>query len=154
LTGDIEKMAEAYAMSSDMRLMMNNPLIREKAREAAVLEIADRLGLSPLAKNAVGLLTRRRRLYALPAIAKVLSQLSDERAGLVRATVISAAPLSEPYAQRLQRELEAMTGKKVVIQHRQDPSLIAGVVTQIGDRIIDGSARARLSEIRTQLLSN
>ena len=64
-------------------------------------DIAVRIGLSPLGKNAVGLLTSRRRLFALHGIAQELERLSDERAGIVRAVVSSAAPLSEAYAQRL-----------------------------------------------------
>ncbi|HSN97118.1 MAG TPA: F0F1 ATP synthase subunit delta, partial [Candidatus Nanopelagicales bacterium] len=47
---------------------------------------------------------------------------------------------------------EKSTGKKVAITHKQDPSLIAGVVTQIGDQVIDGSVRARLSSFRESLL--
>jgi F-type H+-transporting ATPase subunit delta len=40
-----------------------------------------------------------------------------------------------------------MTQRKVVIERRQDPSLIAGVVTRIGGNTIDGSVRGRLMEI-------
>lgn len=154
LTSDIRKMAEAYAASKDLAMMLGNPLVNEEARVKAVAEIADRVGLSPLGKNAVGLLTRRRRLSALEAIARELERLSDERAGIVRATVTSASPLSDAFSQRLQRELKGITGKKVVLEHRQDPSLLAGVITKIGDRVIDGSARSRLSTIRSQLLSS
>lgn len=154
LTSDVHKMAEAYAASDELRVMLGNPLVRADQRLATVNEIADRLGLSPLGKNAIGLLARRGRLSALSAIARELERLADDRAGIVRATVTSAAPLSEAFAQRLQRELEASTGKKVVIEHRHDPSLLAGVVTKIGDRIIDGSARARLTEIKSHLLSS
>jgi F-type H+-transporting ATPase subunit delta len=40
----------------------------------------------------------------------------------------------------------------VVVVVRHDPSLIAGVVTKIGDRVIDGSLRARLDNFRDTLL--
>jgi F-type H+-transporting ATPase subunit delta len=40
----------------------------------------------------------------------------------------------------------------VAITHQVDPSLIAGVVTQIGDQVIDGSVRARLATFRDSLL--
>jgi F-type H+-transporting ATPase subunit delta len=136
-----------------MRAMTDNPLVPEAARLAAMDEIASRLGLSPLSKNAIGLLTRRKRMAALPEIARQLDKMADERAGVLRVTVTSALPLSEPYAARLQRELEAMTGKKIAMDRRQDPDLLAGVVVRIGDRVIDGSARASLLELRSQLMS-
>jgi F-type H+-transporting ATPase subunit delta len=79
--------------------------------------------------------------------------LADEQAGVARATVISAEPLSDAYAQRLTQELETMTGKRVVLKRAQDPDLLAGVVIRIGDQVIDGSARARLYALKSQLLS-
>jgi F-type H+-transporting ATPase subunit delta len=48
--------------------------------------------------------------------------------------------------------MERATGKRVAIIHKQDPALIAGVVTQIGDQVVDGSVRARLSSFRESLL--
>lgn len=153
LLDDMRKLAEAYRESPEMHKMMGNPLIPEEARLAAVHEIAERLGLSPLGINAAGLLTHRKRISALPAIVEELDRLSDEKAGVARATVISAEPLSEAYAERLSQELSTMTGLKVVLDRKHDPELLAGLVVRIGDQVIDGSARARLSALLTQLLS-
>lgn len=154
LTDELKRVAQVYESSPDLRGMAENPLVSEGDRQAVIDQITTRMGLSSTAKNAVGLLAQRRRLAALPAIAKELSHLADERAGVVRGTVTSAGLLNEAYFQKLQREVERLTGKKVLLERHQDPSLIAGVVVKIGDRIIDGSARARLDQIREQLLSS
>src|SRR5262249_20765386 len=98
------------------------------------------------------LLLRKHRFTALPEIARALSRLVDDDANLVRAQVTSAAPLSEAYLGRLRAELEKATGKKVVIAHSQDPSLLGGAGTRLGDRLIDGSVRARLASFRDALL--
>jgi F-type H+-transporting ATPase subunit delta len=45
-----------------------------------------------------------------------------------------------------------MTGKRVVVERRTDPLLIGGVVTRIGDRVIDGSLRTRLQSLRDALM--
>jgi F-type H+-transporting ATPase subunit delta len=44
-----------------------------------------------------------------------------------------------------------MTGRKVAIERKTDPSLLGGVVTRIGDIIYDGSLRARLGALRSTL---
>jgi F-type H+-transporting ATPase subunit delta len=44
-----------------------------------------------------------------------------------------------------------MTGKRVVVDVKHDPALIAGVVTRIGDTVIDGSLRSRLQEMKNLL---
>ena len=83
-----------------------------------------------------------------------LARLVDEENKTVRADVLSAAPLSDDYLSRLKAELEKATGQKVVLTVQQDPSLISGVVTKIGDRVIDGSVLARLRGFREQLMTH
>ena len=153
LVADTHKLADVYAESPELQKTMSNPLIPEPERLGTVADICERLGLSPLSKNAAGLLARRKRMFALPAIATELDRLSDEKAGIARATVISAERLSETYQQRLTQELSSMTGKKIVLETRQDPELLAGLIVRIGDQVIDGSARARIAELASQLLS-
>jgi len=78
--------------------------------------------------------------------------MTDRKKGLLRAEVVTAAPLSEAYYARLQQQLEKMTGRKVVIDRREDASILAGVVTRIGDTVYDGSLQTRLNELKHALL--
>jgi F-type H+-transporting ATPase subunit delta len=152
LVDDFRRLAELCAQSPELDRLMGSPLVGEEARVATMDELADKVGISPLAKNALGVLTRRRRVFALPAIATELDRLADEKSGVARVIVISAERLPDSYRERLVEELASMTGKKVVLEQKLDPDLLAGVVVRIGDRVIDGSARTRLSELRSQLL--
>ena len=151
---EVASVAAAYGASQELRQALDNPLVAHDAKKAILAELADRAGVSPPVKNLLLLLGDRRRLRALPAIAQVLKEMSDLRGGMIRAEVVTAARLPEEYYARLQAKLEKMTGKRVVLDRKEDPSLIAGVVTRIGDTVIDGSLRARLHELRNALLPN
>jgi F-type H+-transporting ATPase subunit delta len=151
LVDQVQAAGAAYAASPELRSVLDNPLIDAPRRGAVLAEVASRLGVGPLANNTLRLLAARRRLRALPEIARQLSALSDEKAGLVRATVSSAAPLDEGYYQKLTAELERSTGKKIIVERRTDPSLLGGVVTRLGDHTIDGSLRGRLEELGRRL---
>jgi F-type H+-transporting ATPase subunit delta len=151
---EIRQVAELYDKSPDLARLLSSPLVPEEARVATIQEVAERVGVSPLIKNALGVLARRRRTGALSAIADELDRLSDEKAGIARVTVVSAERLSESYQEQLTKELATMTGRKVVLEQKLDPELLAGVVVRIGDQVIDGSARSRLTELRAQLLSS
>jgi F-type H+-transporting ATPase subunit delta len=153
LIEDFRRLAEVYEGSAELRKIMGNPLVPEADRVATVGELSDRLGLTDLAKNAAGLLTRRKRMYAVSAIAKELDRLSDQRAGIVRATVVSAEPLTEWFAEKLTEELKNMTGRRIVLDRKHDPELLAGLIIRIGDQVIDGSARTKLAELSAHLLS-
>ena len=141
-----------YDASAELRDVLDNPLVPDEPREGLLTELASRMGLSTTALSTLKLLGRRRRLAALPEIARQLARMMDEDGGTIRATVTSAAPLTDAYINDLKATLEKSTGKKVSITHQQDPSLIGGVVTQIGDQVSDGSIRARLSSFRESLL--
>jgi F-type H+-transporting ATPase subunit delta len=153
ITEQTQAMASAYAESDDLRGVIDNPLIAEQQREAVLAEIAARLGVGELVKNAVRLLTSRRRMSLLPLVARELVHMGDERAGILRAHVVSAQPLTDDYAQRLQQQLEKMSGRKVIVDRQVDPALIGGVVTRLGDMVIDGSVQSRLSDLRDRLHS-
>lgn len=154
LAREIDDAAAMYAASDELRAALDHPLVPEGQREDVLKELCARASLSETAQSTLRLLARRRRFAALPEIARQLARLVDEEQNVARAVVTSAGPLNEAYLGRLRAELEKATGKKISITHKQDPSLIAGVVTQIGDQVIDGSVRARLSSFRESLLRN
>lgn len=152
LAHDMTSFAELYSGNAELSGVLENPLVPEPAREAILRDIAGRLSLSETATSTLRLLAKKRRIVAIPEIARQIARLVDLDAGLVRAEVVSAGPLTEAYLARLKSELEKATGKSVVITHKQDKALIGGVITRIGDQVIDGSVRARLDGFRDSLL--
>lgn len=153
ISSQIRKAAEAFAGSSELRAVLENPLVAESARESLLKELAGRLAMGEPATNALRLIARRRRLPVLSDIASRLGTLSDEKAGIVRATVVTAVPLPEEIYSQLQSKIESHTKKRVVLKREQDPALIGGIITKIGDNTIDGSIRGRLEELTRQLLA-
>jgi F-type H+-transporting ATPase subunit delta len=151
-SADLAAFAETYAETAELAAVLDNPHVPEAAREAILVEIASKMSLSEIAQSTLRLLARKRRLAALPDIARQLARLADEDQNVLRADVTSAGPLAADYLDKLAAELTNATGKKVVVSHTQDTSLIGGVVTKIGDRVIDGSVRARLDGFRESLL--
>ena len=152
LVDEIEGFAAAWGESAELRGAVENPLVALEAKKNILQDVAEKLGVGHTTRNTVMLLLDRRRLRTLPNVARYLREMNDAKKGLLRAEVTTAAPLSEAYYQKLQAQLEKMTGRKVALDKKQDPTLIAGVVTRIGDRVFDGSIRARLQSMRDALM--
>lgn len=151
---DFHALAAAWSASAEFRDAIANPLVAYEAKKAIVRELAEKLGLSPLSRNAALFLADRRRLEALPVIDACLQEFAFAKKGLVRAEVLTAGPLSEDYQAKLRAQLERVTGKKVTLDIKIDKSLLAGVVARIGDTVFDGSLRTRLQAIKGSLLPN
>jgi len=151
VTQQMRGYAEAYEVSSDFRDLEHTPGLRDEERAAVVGEIGKRAGASDMAVRTVTMLAHRQRMAALPDLVRQLEDLADDHLGVVRAHVRSAKPLAEDYRSRLKQKIEAATGKKVLLSCEEDASLIAGIVTQIGDRVVDGSVRGKLTQLADSL---
>lgn len=154
VTEQLRKVAEVWTQSHELRVALENPVVGDAQRAGILADLASRLGVRGTALNALQVVASRRRLSALPAIARQLTRLSDQQQGVLRASIVSAQPLPDSYYQSLVSKLEAATKKKVLLEKHQDASLIGGVVARIGDSIIDGSIKGRLGELEKKLLTS
>lgn len=107
--------------------------------------------LSGEAENFLRVLAENRRIELLPEIRTQFEALKNEREGVVEAEVHSAFELTEAQVADLVQRLEKKTGRKVRAQVHVDKELIGGVKIVLGDKVIDGSARAQLGALETAL---
>jgi F-type H+-transporting ATPase subunit delta len=107
--------------------------------------------LSGEAENFVRVLAQNGRLGLLSEIQAQFEVLKNERERVLEAEVHSAFELSSAQLAELVQRLEKKTGRKVKTQVRIDKDLIAGVRIVLGDKVIDGSARAQLGALETAL---
>ncbi|OGA11785.1 MAG: ATP synthase F1 subunit delta [Betaproteobacteria bacterium RIFCSPHIGHO2_12_FULL_69_13] len=122
------------------------------AAKAAGLFITVLTGrLTGEAENFVRVLADNGRLDLLPEIRVRYEALKNEREGVIEAEVHSAFELSEAQLADLVARLEKKSGRKVKAQLRLDRELIGGVKIVLGDKVIDGSARAQLGALEAAL---
>ncbi len=148
--GELFAMAAALA-SPDARTVLTNPVYSEAQRRALVSELAKKMGVSVLFANFLGLLVDKERIGELEMIARVYRELLDEKVGRVRAVVTSALPLSQDDLARVRDALAAATRKSVMLEAKTDPSIIGGLVAQVGNTVWDGSLKTQLERLRDDL---
>ncbi|MHB1566167.1 MAG: F0F1 ATP synthase subunit delta [Acidiferrobacter sp.] len=101
--------------------------------------------------NLITVLIDNRRLAYLPDIAEMFGRLRDEQAGHCRVQVISAQPLTAADTAALTAALARRLSCTIELTVTLDPALLAGVIVQIGDTTLDGSARGRLQALAAAL---
>lgn len=145
--------ASALETSPELRAVFENPSYDTAAKKKVIGAVAERLSAPRMLVSALMMLADRRRLPHLRSIADAYQSMAEESAGRLRAEVISAGPLPDAYYAELEKALSQATGRAVTLVKRQDPSLIGGVVTKVGDTVYDGSVKNRLVTIRQQMLA-
>ena len=80
-----------------------------------------------------------------------LADLTARARGWRVAKVKTAKTLDEPQAEALRASLAELAGNPVDLQITQDDALLGGVRVEIGDLLVDATARGRLDQLREHL---
>jgi F-type H+-transporting ATPase subunit delta len=150
---ELEVMAGLFQASPDLRNALENPIFPLSQRKSVLDKVSTRLGLGKPVRNFLMLIMDRGRIGQIGDMAREMSALVDRQAGRVRATVTSARPLGEDFALTLRGAIEKRVGKKVILERKEDPALIGGLVTKVGDMLYDGSIATQLETAKQRLLA-
>jgi len=148
---ELRAFLEVLEVSEELRNVLANPAVRALRKRALVERLGQPLGLSRISRNFLFVLLDHRRTGLLDEILRAFEGMLDERLGIVRAEVTTAAELGAAEHQLLEQTLAELTGKQVHAQFAVDPVLLGGAVTRIGSTIYDGSLREQLRQIRQRL---
>ncbi|WDP92963.1 MAG: F0F1 ATP synthase subunit delta [Desulfobacter sp.] len=128
-----------------------NPLINKNDRKKLLEAVIASATFSDIMKSFLILLFDKGRIGCLRDIASYYREMADELNGIVKASVTSATKLSKKNIDKIKDGLSKKTGKTIVLNVKQDSSLIGGIVTKIGDLVLDGSVKTQLLNMRETL---
>jgi F-type H+-transporting ATPase subunit delta len=97
-------------------------------------------------------LVRRGRHRILREIASEYLVLLDQKLQRVRAGVTLARKPDEKQKRAIQERLSRQLSKEVIAAFSVDPEILGGAIVRLGDRVLDGSVRRRMTKLRRQLL--
>ena len=144
---ELYSLARALEGNDELRSTLTDQAIPVDRRQGIV---EDLLGgkASPVTTSLVSFVVGAGRARDLPAIIdKLVQRSADDRSEAV-AEVRSAVPLDDDQRARLAEAIGKATGKKVSVKVVVDPSVLGGIVAQVGDTVIDGSIRRRLEQLK------
>ena len=130
---------------------INNPLYNAEGRKKVLVSIIEKMGLSGVMKSFLTLLFDKGRFVYLSSINDFYQKLADELKGISRASLVSATELSSETVEKIRATLSEKTGKDIILDVEEDPDLIGGIVTRIGDLVLDGSIKTQLLNMRESL---
>lgn len=141
--------AHALAGNADLIETLRDPRVPGERKQGVV---DDLLGsrTSPVTVAAVNFVVAAGQARHLADIAKRVADLTAEAEGEVVAEVRAPMPLDDAQVDRLRAALAQTTNRRVQVKVVVDPTVVGGVVTKVGDTVLDGSIRGRFDELREQ----
>jgi len=137
-------------LDPDLRAFFNLPQIRrDEKRRIINLAFAGKVGRPVL--GLLNVLVEKRREPLFDEIVHQFDTLLDRQQGRLQVQVTTARRLDDDLADALQRAIEQRTQQTVVLHQRIDPEVIGGVRVNVGDRVVDGTIRRTLQDMRRSL---
>ncbi|MBQ8380789.1 MAG: ATP synthase F1 subunit delta [Clostridia bacterium] len=129
--------------------LCDTPAISISEKLALISEAFKSLDVS--VKNLIMILAEKHSVRLFTAIARKYVSLYNESRGIVEAEAVSAEPLSAGQLDAIKQKLSRMTGKRIQLKNVIDRSIVGGVTLRYMGKQIDGSLKARLSQIEKSL---
>lgn len=145
---DLAVVAEAFS-DADFSALLKHPDMSAVDKLAATATVL--AGVNPLVRNLVDLLVAKNSVAAIPGVYTGYLELLDSHLGRQRVEITTAVTLEDAESERITNFVKDLVKREVVLTTKVDESILGGLVIQIGDRLLDGSTKARLESLRNTL---
>ncbi|MBI3903928.1 MAG: F0F1 ATP synthase subunit delta [Nitrosomonadales bacterium] len=145
----LQTAAEAV-LNPEVHAAITSPRVIHSQLENLMLALCgNKLGIP--GQNFIKLLVESQRLGVLPEIAAAFEVMRAEAEKSVDVVVTSAFDLSEAQKQKIAAAMKIRMGREIRLSCETNQELLGGIVIRAGDKVIDGSARTKLSELANAL---
>ncbi|SDJ89574.1 F0F1 ATP synthase subunit delta [Natronincola ferrireducens] len=147
---EMDFIGECLKENKDFEKLLNTPLIKSSEKKEVLTNIfKDKVSVEVL--NFLYILVDKRRTRDLQEIIKEFSKMADASKNMVEAVAITAFPLEQETLLKLQVQLSMASGKNVKLNNKVEEEVIGGVLIKMGDKVIDGTLKNRLGQMKQQL---
>jgi len=146
LTGIQQSMVEVPAFQQ----FFNSPVIADDEKKQFIIDsFKGKLSMEVL--HFLLILVDKGRENYFNDMVNTFHQMTQTLQNKVQVVAVTAVPMNQDAQTKLAASLSTMLGKTVTVETQVDESLVGGVVVRMGDRVIDGSVRNRLSLLKEEL---
>ena len=138
--------------SKDFELIVRNPTNKKENQINVINKISEHYNFNILLKNFLCFLVEKRRLFFLQNILRNFVDICSQKRGEVKARLVAAKQLNENEISKIKDELSKDFTKKIKLDYKYEPSLIGGLIIQVGSVMIDTSINNKLKQLENKMI--
>jgi F-type H+-transporting ATPase subunit delta len=146
-----EALDDVFLAHPTFSQVLVSPERSQEDRDRMIVQLFEGRAM-PVVLNFLRVLNQHGRLGLLPMVVDEAQRRLDRRHRRRPVRVVSAVPLEDDQVQALRGRIAGMIGSEPVMSMEVDPSLIGGLVVQVGDEVFDTSVRSQLARLRRQVV--
>jgi F-type H+-transporting ATPase subunit delta len=151
INSDLQLIKETLNSSRDLKEFIEHPLISSEDKKEILTAIFNN-SIQNSTLKLVKILADSKRLIILYYLADHYKKMLFDKRNITTAKVITAVEVSEEILDRVRDKLERLFNKNIQIESNIDKEIIAGMIINIDDKVIDGSIRTKLLNMKKQLI--
>ena len=152
VNGDMKRITEIIAQSNELRLMLQNPVVRSSDKKAVLTSVFADANTNTV--NLIDTLITNKRLALLNDVATSYTQLYDQLRGSQVATVTTALPLTDDIRVKVLAKVKELTGKEAEVKNIIDESILGGFILRVGDIQYNASIANKLDKLKREFTLN
>lgn len=137
--------------TTELVKFFESPLVAKRDKAQVVENALIAGSVSKDVTNFITLMTRNGRLEELSGVLTAYQAQTDHAHNVVRGLVRSAAPLGPEQRTAIEKRVTQVTGKKVILEYKEDKSLLGGLVADVGSLTFDDSLETQLRLMNEEL---
>lgn len=149
----LETLAVSFCEEPGFLRLLDTPNIPKEER-CNLLDDSFRGKVHPYVLNFMKILTEKGYARHFCDCVKAYREIYNEKHDILSVTATTAVEMTDGQKEKLQKKLETITGKTVLLLTRLDESCVGGVRLDYDGKRIDGTVRNRLDQIRNQLFES
>ncbi len=151
ILNDLHEVADNINASAELYGVINNPSISTDEKQI-VIEKLFKTRVMPVVYNFVCMLNQKHRLNIISDIADEFEKELEELKNIVRVDVTSAIELDDNRKNDIKRRISEKLHKDILVTWNVDSSIIAGLILNINETILDNSIRHKLEDLSKYII--
>jgi F-type H+-transporting ATPase subunit delta len=148
---ELNKISVLVDQNQALEKHFSSPIISREEKKSLAVEICSSLNLNQLVLGLMSLLAENARLEKISEISQAFIRKCDDENGVVRGSLKAARPLSDDEKKMINVAVEKATNKKVVLETKEEPNLLGGLVAEVGSYRFDGSLVSQIENLKEDL---
>lgn len=143
---DMDQFIGVLRTNKELQAVLKNPIIKQDHKKK-ILDALFKEKVHPSISSFFDIMVRKGRGGLLYGTAQEFIREYNRHKGIVKATVTSAAALSDQNFEALRKTIGEEVNAEVVLKNTVNADLIGGFVIQVGDKQVDASIAGRLRKL-------
>ena len=145
-------LVDLVSKNEELNYFIKNPTNSKEDQQKITIKISEQFKLNQLLTKFLCFLISKRRFFYVEKILKDFTETCSKKRGEIKAELIAAKEMSENEINNIKDDLVKSFDSKINLNFKNDPSLIGGLIIQVGSTMIDTSIKNKLKKIENKMI--